>query len=147
MNVKCFPMIYELYCYCTGSVMTLKLEINNRGFVFMLPSLIAMISCGWIPLSHMGILHQITSFLSCTSQFLYWTVYHGEGEYTYPNYWQAKSHCHGKDLFNFSVHSWTHQVTFPVFHFWCLWISLCWGSFSLSCLHHFVGILVRRNLS
>lgn len=35
MNVKCFSLIYELHCYCMGSVMTLKLGFNNRGFVFV----------------------------------------------------------------------------------------------------------------
>ena len=35
------PM-YELYCYCMGSVMTLKL--NNEGIVFMLPFIMAMIN-------------------------------------------------------------------------------------------------------
>lgn len=55
MKVKCCHLIYELYCYCWWSVMTLKLYFNNGGIVFMLPSIMAKINPDWILHCHMGI--------------------------------------------------------------------------------------------
>lgn len=56
MNVKCFPLIHELHCYCLGSVMTLKFEFYNRIIVSVLPSITALINPGSILHTHTGIL-------------------------------------------------------------------------------------------
>lgn len=70
--------------------------------------------CVWTQITQLSFLCELPFVLDTVSQ---------RGEYKYPNYGQAKSYCHSKELFNLSVYVWTHKVTTEVFHFWWLWIS------------------------